>query len=85
MLGGRIVRQGQVLHPPRAAGHAFEMLTTQRMDSGFVDDTEAGSIRHKAEGDIATSPSGKLGITDECRIFRSVTKITLQAEDPDLT
>jgi hypothetical protein len=55
------------------------------MDSGFVDDTEAGSIRHKAEGDIATSPSGKLGITDECRIFRSVTKITLQAEDPDLT
>ena len=68
MLGGRIVRQGQVLHLPRAADHAFEMLASQRMESGLVDDTEAGSIRNKTEGDIPTSLSGKLGTTEVCRI-----------------
>ena len=85
MPGGRIVRQGQVLHLPRAADHAFEILTTQRMESGLVDDTEVGSIRHAAESDIPTSLSGKLGTTEICRIYRSLTKIAPQAENLRMT
>ncbi len=61
------------------------MVTTHHLESGLIDDTQGGPIRHETVSDIRTRPGSEFRKADKCHIFCSVPKTTHSADNLSLS